>query len=166
MLKSPALAEPMKPLDRLVASALEAFEVHTASYGVASTVAEADETACLEVLKMSLKNPAPRCDNDARERKFAMPHENSRDEQLNLLTPQQLAKLIEPRLSPTRLQEEEMASRAGRGVREVPCSGGGMIQKRLPGIDWSKLERFSGDVVGRPDLARRRFKRAATQHGN
>jgi hypothetical protein len=119
-----------------VASAREAFEVQTAPYGVASTVAEADETGCLEVLKMSLKNPAPRCDNGARERKFAMRHENNRDEQLNLLTAQQLAKLIEPRLSRTWMQEEKLAPSTRRGVRKAPCSGESTVQDRLPGIDW------------------------------
>ena len=68
-----------------------------------------------------------------------MPQKNNRDEQPSLLSAQQLAKLeVEPRLPPTRMQEEETASSTSGGVRKVPCSGCGMVQERLPGIDWSK----------------------------
>ena len=69
----------------------------------------------------------------------ALRHENNRDEQLNLLTPQQLAKLIEPRLSPAQMQEQEkIAPSTRRGVRKAPCSGENIVQDSLPGIDWSK----------------------------
>jgi hypothetical protein len=68
-----------------------------------------------------------------------MPPEINRDGQLTLLSHQQLAKLkIGPGLSPTRIQEKETASSTSGGVRKAPCSGGGMGQERLPGIDWSK----------------------------
>ena len=69
-----------------------------------------------------------------------MPQKNNRDEQPSLLSPQQLAKLkVEPRLSPTWMQDEqETAASTSGGVIKAPCSGGGMVQDRLPGIDWSK----------------------------
>ncbi len=68
-----------------------------------------------------------------------MPQKNNRDKQPSLLSPQQLAKLkVESGLSPTWMQEEETASSTSGGVRKAPCSGGGMVQERLPGIDWSK----------------------------
>ena len=68
---------------------------------------------------------------------FAVRHENNRDEQINLLTPQQLAKLIEPRLSPAQMQEQEkIAPSTRRGVRKAPYSGESTFQDRLPGIDW------------------------------
>jgi Protein of unknown function (DUF3987) len=55
LLKSPALAEIMKPLDRLVANAREEFELEMASYEVATAVAEAQYTTLKDALKRAVK---------------------------------------------------------------------------------------------------------------
>jgi hypothetical protein len=55
MLKSPALAEAMKPLDRLAAEARDRFEAEMAAYEVEVTVAEAEQGALKDALKRAAK---------------------------------------------------------------------------------------------------------------
>jgi hypothetical protein len=66
-----------------------------------------------------------------------MLQEHNQAEQLSLLSPAELAELeVEVGLSPTWMQEEEMASGAGRGVRRPPLSEARMHQEQLPGLTW------------------------------
>lgn len=55
MLKSPALAEVMKPLERLAAEARDRFEAEKAYYEVEVTVAEAEQGALKDALKTAAK---------------------------------------------------------------------------------------------------------------
>ncbi len=66
-----------------------------------------------------------------------MPHENDRDDQLRLLSPQQLAELeVERRPSQIRPREGETAPRASRGVRKASLSEETTLQEKLPGLTW------------------------------
>ena len=68
-----------------------------------------------------------------------MAHENNEAEQLSLISPAELAELeVEAGLSRTWMQGEEMASRAGCGVRRPPLSEAGVVQAKLPGLTWPK----------------------------
>jgi hypothetical protein len=55
LLKSPALGEVMKPLDRLVAEARDRFDAEMASYEVEVAVAEAEQGALKDALKRAAK---------------------------------------------------------------------------------------------------------------
>jgi hypothetical protein len=55
MLKSPALAEVMKPLNRLAAEARDKYEAEVASYEVEVAVAEAEQGALKDALKKAAK---------------------------------------------------------------------------------------------------------------